>query len=91
MRDPQGPGNQGIVDYATAEDRDKALRRLDKSEFRNPFDAAIIRVAPGAAPGAGDGGARRLGGDGRAGAAPGRGDRRPGHRLRRSPIWQLLV
>ncbi len=34
----------GIVHYANADDMDYALRKLDDSEFRNPFDSAPIRV-----------------------------------------------
>jgi hypothetical protein len=44
MRDPESGGLMGIADFETAEDRDKAVRRLDKSEFRNPFDTAVVRV-----------------------------------------------
>ncbi len=34
----------GIVHYGNADDMDYALRKLDDSEFRNPFDSAPIRV-----------------------------------------------
>ncbi len=34
----------GYVDYVTREDMDRAIRRLDDTEFRNPFDKAYVRV-----------------------------------------------
>jgi arginine/serine-rich splicing factor 1/9 len=34
----------GYVDYVTREDMERAIRRLDDSEFRNPFDKALVRV-----------------------------------------------
>ncbi len=34
----------GIVHYGNKDDMDYALRKLDDSEFRNPFDSAPIRV-----------------------------------------------
>lgn len=42
MRD--GSGMLGMVDYGTRDDMDRALRKLDDSEFRNPYDKAYIRV-----------------------------------------------
>eukprot|EP00879_Flechtneria_rotunda_P032646 GHRR01035896.1.p1 GENE.GHRR01035896.1~~GHRR01035896.1.p1 ORF type:complete len:107 (+),score=26.65 GHRR01035896.1:203-523(+) len=42
MRD--GDGLMGLVDYATADDMHDAIRNLDDSEFRNPFDRCYIRV-----------------------------------------------
>lgn len=37
MKDGDG-GLLGLVDYATADDMRNAIRKLDDSEFRNPFD-----------------------------------------------------
>ena len=37
-------GMMGIVDYATREDLKYALRKLDDTEFRNPFEKCYIRV-----------------------------------------------
>ena len=34
----------GQVDYATEDDMKTALRKLDDSEFKNPFDRAYIRL-----------------------------------------------
>jgi hypothetical protein len=34
----------GYVDYLSREDMERAIRRLDDSEFRNPFDKAFVRV-----------------------------------------------
>lgn len=42
MRDRDGM--IGLVDYATYDDMRHAIRRLDDSEFRNPFDKGYIRV-----------------------------------------------
>lgn len=42
MRDRDGM--MGLVDYASYEDMKHAIRKLDDSEFRNPFDKAYIRV-----------------------------------------------
>lgn len=33
-----GSGEIGLVDYATKEDMQNAIRKLDDSEFRNPYD-----------------------------------------------------
>eukprot|EP01068_Selenidium_serpulae_P019595 Selendium_serpulae@DN6916_c0_g1_i1.p1 len=37
-------GSRGVVEYETREDMQYAIKRLDESEFRNPFHRAIIRV-----------------------------------------------
>ncbi|KAK9823308.1 hypothetical protein WJX72_001807 [[Myrmecia] bisecta] len=37
-------GMMGIVDYSNKEDMKYALRKLDDSEFKNPFDKAFVRV-----------------------------------------------
>ncbi|GIL95704.1 hypothetical protein Vretimale_1672 [Volvox reticuliferus] len=42
MRD--GRGMLGLIDYATRDDMETALRKLDNSDFRNPYDSARIRV-----------------------------------------------
>jgi hypothetical protein len=39
-----GRGQLGLVDFATLEDMQTALRRLDGSEFKNPFDTTTIYV-----------------------------------------------
>lgn len=36
MRD--GRGMLGLIDYATRSDLELALRKLDDSEFKNPYD-----------------------------------------------------
>jgi hypothetical protein len=33
-----GSGLMGLVDYASEDDMRRAIRKLDDSEFRNPFD-----------------------------------------------------
>lgn len=40
----EGDGVSGIVEFATQEDMDYAIRKLDNSEFRNPFDSNYIRL-----------------------------------------------
>lgn len=37
-------GMLGLVDYARLEDLESAIRKLDDTEFKNPFDKAFIRV-----------------------------------------------
>eukprot|EP00854_Cymbomonas_tetramitiformis_P007590 gene7590-9037_t len=37
-------GTTGVVDYTTNEDMKTAIRKLDDTEFRNPFDKGYIRV-----------------------------------------------
>ncbi|TYH31838.1 hypothetical protein ES288_A01G204100v1 [Gossypium darwinii] len=39
-----GDGAMGIVDYTNYDDMKYAIRKLDDSEFRNPFARAYIRV-----------------------------------------------
>ena len=34
----------GIVEFDTAEDLDRAIRKLDDTEFKNPFDRTYIRI-----------------------------------------------
>ncbi|KAA3465428.1 serine/arginine-rich splicing factor SR34A-like [Gossypium australe] len=41
-----GDGAMGIVDYINYDDMNYAIRKLDDSEFRNPFARAYIRVIP---------------------------------------------
>jgi hypothetical protein len=38
MRDKHD-GVIGLVDYASGDDMDAALRKLDDSEFKNPYDS----------------------------------------------------
>uniref|UniRef100_A0A0D6R6R3 RRM domain-containing protein n=1 Tax=Araucaria cunninghamii TaxID=56994 RepID=A0A0D6R6R3_ARACU len=40
----KGSGTVGVVDYTTYEDMKYAIRKLDDSEFRNPFSRSYIRV-----------------------------------------------
>lgn len=40
------PTGDGVVEYANEEDMEHAIRKLDDSEFKNPFDASYIRVKP---------------------------------------------
>jgi splicing factor, arginine/serine-rich 1 len=42
MRD--GRGMLGLVDYTSVEDMKRAIRKLDDTEFRNPFDRGYVRV-----------------------------------------------
>lgn len=35
---------EGIVEFATREDMEKAVDRLDDTEFKNPYDSTYIRV-----------------------------------------------
>ncbi len=37
-------GVLGVVEFDTREDLEKAIRKLDDTEFKNPFDRAYIRV-----------------------------------------------
>lgn len=37
-------GAMGIVEFETADDLDRAIRKLDDTEFRNPFDRGYIRI-----------------------------------------------
>ncbi|XP_029116923.1 serine/arginine-rich splicing factor SR30 isoform X1 [Elaeis guineensis] len=39
-----GDGTMGLVDYTNYEDMKYAIRKLDDSEFRNPFSRSYIRV-----------------------------------------------
>ena len=34
----------GVCDYSNKEDLERAIRKLDRSYFRNPFDEVRIRV-----------------------------------------------
>lgn len=43
VRDGEG-GLLGLVDYATADDLATAIKKLDDTEFRNPYDKSYIRV-----------------------------------------------
>eukprot|EP00850_Spirogloea_muscicola_P007960 SM000041S15519 [mRNA] locus=s41:533110:535522:- [translate_table: standard] len=45
-----GNGAMGIVDYVTGDDMKYAIKKLDDSEFRNPFARAYIRLLPLAEP-----------------------------------------
>eukprot|EP00252_Welwitschia_mirabilis_P012306 TRINITY_DN272_c0_g1_i7.p1 TRINITY_DN272_c0_g1~~TRINITY_DN272_c0_g1_i7.p1 ORF type:complete len:391 (+),score=18.30 TRINITY_DN272_c0_g1_i7:160-1332(+) len=40
----KGRGTVGVVDYRTYEDMKYAIKRLDDTEFRNPFSRSYIRV-----------------------------------------------
>ena len=37
-------GVLGVVEFDTREDLERAIRKLDDTEFKNPFDRAFIRV-----------------------------------------------
>ena len=37
-------GVLGIVEFDNQDDLDRAIRKLDDTEFRNPFDRAYIRI-----------------------------------------------
>ena len=37
-------GAMGIVEFETADDLERAIRKLDDTEFRNPFDRNYIRI-----------------------------------------------
>jgi arginine/serine-rich splicing factor 1/9 len=39
-----GNGTMGIVDFTNYDDMKYAIRKLDDSEFRNPFSRSFIRV-----------------------------------------------
>ncbi|XP_043715785.1 serine/arginine-rich splicing factor SR34A-like isoform X2 [Telopea speciosissima] len=39
-----GDGTMGLVDYTNSEDMKYAIRKLDDTEFKNPFSRAYIRV-----------------------------------------------
>lgn len=34
----------GVVEFETRDDLDRAIRKLDDTEFKNPFDRAYIRL-----------------------------------------------
>ena len=76
----------GVVEYGSFEDMRNAIRTLDDSEFRNPFDKAIIRVREDDGRGRGGGGRRRSRsrshGRRRRSRSPHRRSRSPRHRSR---------
>lgn len=37
-------GTVGIVDFSTRDDMKYAIRKLDDTEFRNPFEKSYIRI-----------------------------------------------
>ena len=37
-------GTTGVVEFETAEDLKRAIRKLDDTEFKNPFDRSYIRI-----------------------------------------------
>jgi arginine/serine-rich splicing factor 1/9 len=71
----------GEVDFASADEMRYAVRKLDDTEFRNPFDKTYIRVREAGRSGGGGGDRYR---DDR------RDDYRDSRRSRRSPRWVLL-
>jgi arginine/serine-rich splicing factor 1/9 len=77
-----GEGMRGEVDFATADDMDCAINKLDDTEFKNPFDTTMIRVkeAKGGGGGGGGGGGSRGGGGG--GGSPVKGGKRDYSRSR---------
>lgn len=44
VRDRDGDGVTGIVEFDNAEDMDRAIRKLDDTEFRNPYDRCYVRL-----------------------------------------------
>eukprot|EP00242_Pyramimonas_sp_CCMP2087_P002065 CAMPEP_0198232302 /NCGR_PEP_ID=MMETSP1445-20131203/115658_1 /TAXON_ID=36898 /ORGANISM="Pyramimonas sp., Strain CCMP2087" /LENGTH=194 /DNA_ID=CAMNT_0043912967 /DNA_START=298 /DNA_END=883 /DNA_ORIENTATION=- len=52
-------GTQGTVDYATEDEMKKAIRKLDDTEFKNPFDRSYIRVKEDTRESGGGGGGAR--------------------------------
>ncbi|CAA7399609.1 unnamed protein product [Spirodela intermedia] len=42
----EGDGTVGLVDYTNLEDMKYAIRKLDDTEFRNPFSRSYIRQIP---------------------------------------------
>jgi len=41
---PDRGGAMGVVEFETPEDLERAIRKLDDTEFRNPFDRGYIRI-----------------------------------------------
>ena len=39
---PDRGGALGVVEFDTGDDMDRAIRKLDDTEFRNPFDRFVI-------------------------------------------------
>ena len=52
-------GAMGVVEFDTAEDLERAIRKLDDTEFRNPFDRSYIRIYEDDGSGGRGGGRRR--------------------------------
>jgi splicing factor, arginine/serine-rich 1 len=76
VRERDGP--VGIVEFDSEEDMDRAIRKLDDTEFKNPFDSGVIRVEE-------DRGGRGGGGRGRGRSASPRRKSPPRGRRSRSP------
>jgi arginine/serine-rich splicing factor 1/9 len=76
----------GVVEFESAADAEYAIRKLDDTEFRNPYDRAFVRLVedrPGGGRGGGGGGG---GGGGRGRSrSPRRRSRSPARRRSRSP------
>jgi arginine/serine-rich splicing factor 1/9 len=56
-----GDGVLGLVDYATSDDMATAIKRLDDTEFKNPYDKSYIRVKEDTRPRGDDRGGDRRG------------------------------
>ena len=53
-------GAMGVVEFDTSDDLERAIRKLDDTEFRNPFDRSYIRIyEDDGSGGRGGGGGRR--------------------------------
>lgn len=67
-------GALGIVEFETASDMDRAIQKLDDTEFKNPFGSSRVRFV-----------VDRDGGGGRGGGSEGRGGRSRSRSRSRSP------
>lgn len=69
-------GVVGVVEFETQDDMDRTIRKLDDTEFRNPFDSAYVRLVEdrdGGGRGGGGGGGFGGGGGGYGGGGGGYG------------------
>jgi arginine/serine-rich splicing factor 1/9 len=69
----------GVVEFESAADAEYAIRKLDDTEFRNPYDRAYVRLVEDRPGGGGGGGGRRRS------RSPRRRSRSPARRRSRSP------
>ena len=62
VRERDGP--LGIVEFETGDDMERTIRKLDDTEFKNPFDRTYVRIVEDRQGGGGGGGGGGYGGGG---------------------------